>query len=84
MKVLRAYEHMTYEQLHPILTHTSHIQILDKNGDVARVKITSVKTWKRKPDILVSCKFGLYEYFSITIVPGEVTEFVQEIKENNP
>jgi len=44
-----------------------HAQILDRNGKVANVKITSVKTWKTRSDIEVKCQFGLYEYFTVRL-----------------
>jgi len=40
----------------------NHAQILDQFGRVAEVKITSVKTWKTRPDVQIGWKFGLYEY----------------------
>lgn len=44
------------------------IHILDQNDRLARVKITSIKTWKRKPDIEIHVKYGLYEYFTINVI----------------
>ena len=47
---------------------SGHCHLLDNNGNIAQVKITSVKTWKRQPDrIEVNCKYGLYEYFTIRL-----------------
>jgi hypothetical protein len=46
---------------------TGHSYILDKHGHIARVKITSVKTWKTRPDVEIHCKFGMYEFFVIRI-----------------
>lgn len=46
---------------------SGHCGILDRNGNIAQVKITSVKTWKRNNDIEVNCKYGMYEYFTIRI-----------------
>ena len=48
-------------------TLTGHCHILDRYGDIAQVKITSVKTWKRRADIEVNCKYGMYEYLSIPV-----------------
>jgi hypothetical protein len=57
---------------------TGHAHILDRVGKVARVKITSVKTWKRRPDVEVRCQYGLYEHFKITITPTQPsTELVK-------
>ena len=55
---------------------TGHAHILDRNGDIARVKIMSVKTWKRRPDIEIHCKFGLYECFTIRLNPQVNTELI--------
>lgn len=46
------------------------IHILDQNDRLAQVKITSIKTWKRKPDIEIHVKFGMYEYFTINVING--------------
>ena len=46
-----------------------HSYILDDAGRIANVNVTSVKTWKTRPEIEVHCKYGLYEYFVITIGP---------------
>lgn len=37
-------------------------QAIDRHGRIANVKITSVKTWKTRPDVRVGWKFGLYEF----------------------
>lgn len=39
-----------------------HCLVIDRNGKIANVAITSVKTWKTRPDVKVGWKFGLYEY----------------------
>jgi hypothetical protein len=52
---------------------TSHAWILDRNGCAAKVKLTSVKTWKRRSDVEVHCRYGLYEFFVITCKDGENT-----------
>jgi hypothetical protein len=46
---------------------TGHSYILDKHGHIARVNITSVKTWKTRPDVEIHCKFGMYEFFTIRL-----------------
>jgi hypothetical protein len=53
--------------------------ILDRENHVANVKITSIKTWKRKQDIEIHCKYGMYEYFTIKLSPEiDNTELVKE------
>ena len=59
------YELLTFAECKSL---TGHAYILDRAGKIANVKITSVKTWKTRPDeIEVHCKFGLYEYFVVTV-----------------
>lgn len=38
------------------------VDVLDRNGQVCQVSITSVKTWKTRPDVRIGWKYGLYEY----------------------
>ena len=59
------YEVLTFAECKSLHGHAC---ILDRQGKIANVKITSVKTWKTRPDeIEVHCKFGLYEYFVVTV-----------------
>ena len=59
------YEVLTFAECKAL---SGHAYILDRQGKIANVKITSVKTWKTRPnEIEVHCKFGLYEYFTVTI-----------------
>lgn len=61
------YEVLTFEEC-KALASESHCHILDQQGKIARVKVTSVKTWKRRPDEMeIHCKFGLYEYFTVKV-----------------
>lgn len=65
-KAIRVRE-STFQELQTIRSG-QHIDLLDKNGQLARVKVTSVKTWKRRPnDLDINCKYGLYEYFAIRV-----------------
>lgn len=46
-----------------IYSTTSH----NAKGEAHRVKITSVKTWKTRPnEVLIGAKFGLYRYLKIS------------------
>jgi hypothetical protein len=50
-------------------------------GYVHVVTITSVKTWKRRPDVEVHWKYGLYEYGVTLVNPANPNEFfVKEAK----
>ncbi len=35
---------------------------LDRSGNLRHIKITSIKTWKTRPNVVVHWKYGLYEY----------------------
>lgn len=59
-------EYLTYDECKVL---GSHAKVLDKNGKIADVKITSVKTWKRRADVEIHCKYGMYEFFSETVTP---------------
>lgn len=73
----RLYRFLTYKECRAL---PSHAEILDRSGRVATVKITSIKTWKTRPDLEIHCKFGLYEFFEVTVTPERVNcEFVKEI-----
>ena len=49
---------------------SGHAYILDRAGDIAQVKVTSIKTWKTRPEFEVHCKYGLYEFFTIRMDPN--------------
>jgi len=56
------------------LRNGSTILFVTRFGDVARAKVTSVKTWKTRPgDVDVSLKFGLYEFFVASYRGGVAT-----------
>jgi hypothetical protein len=60
---------------------SGHAKILDRHGKVRDIKINGkVKRWKREPDrIEIPCKYGLYEYFTLT--NRDYTDIVVEIHE---
>ena len=45
----------------------SELMAVDKNENLRRVRMTSVKTWKTRQDIRIGWKYGLYEYGYTTI-----------------
>ena len=48
------------------------ISVLDQAGNVAQVKVTSIKVWKRRPtDMLINYKYGLYEFGYVTVTAGK-------------
>lgn len=59
------YEVLTFDECKALGGHT---YILDRNNRIARVKITSIKTWKTRPtELEIHCKYGLYEFFVIKV-----------------
>lgn len=69
---------MTYNDL-KMVKAGNHVNVLDRAGKLAQVKITSVKTWKRKSDIEIHCKYGMYEYFDETITPDFQQKFFVKV-----
>jgi hypothetical protein len=67
VKEVRSYRSITLEEAKN-LKCGAHIQVLDRNGQVANAKVNgAVKRWKRDLDrIEIPCKYGLYEYFTLT------------------
>jgi hypothetical protein len=59
--VMKVYRYLTLDECKRL---SNHCQVIDKYGNIREVKITSVKTWKTRPDVLVGWKYGLYEYGS--------------------
>ena len=52
--------------------NTYNIGAIDLNGNWRKIKITSVKTWKRRPaDCEVHWKYGLYEYGYTSFIDGK-------------
>ncbi len=58
----------TIDQMDSYCSTCSHIWVRTRHGDARRVKINgSVRRWKRdRTRIEVPCKYGLYEYFTLT------------------
>lgn len=72
-----AYEFLTFEECKNL---GSHSYVLDTNGKIAEVKITSVKTWKTRPnELLIGWKFGLYEYGKQEVTAERSNDFFVRI-----
>ena len=67
VKEVRTYRSITLDEA-KALSYGDHIKVLDRHGAVADAKVNgAVKRWKREPDrIEIPCKYGLYEYFTLT------------------
>lgn len=57
--------------LSELKTLSGHCLFVTRFGDLATVKVTSVKTWKRRlNDVTIGLKYGMYEYFKAEYVNG--------------
>ena len=61
---------------------SGHAETIDRHGRIADITITSVKTWKTRPDVRIGWKFGLFEYGQETITRDEDNRFF--VVEVNP
>ena len=53
---------------------SGHCLFVTRFGDLANVKVTSVKTWITRPNnVTVGLKYGLYQYFKAEYVNGVST-----------
>lgn len=78
------YRIMTYDECRVLSSGQAVFWYSEHTDMVHRMKITSVKTWKRSPKIVVHWKYGLYEYGEVAMYPdikqgSELGGFVQEI-----
>lgn len=63
------------------LPSNGHADIIANDGTLRRVKVTSVKTWKRDSSrVEIGVKYGMYEYASFT-GPEAITRFVRRMAE---
>lgn len=79
----KTYRYLTFEEIGK-LNSGSHSLILDRDGKVANVKITSVKKWVKRPrEIDVKCQFGLREFFTVHAHSGhEANELIVEVEDS--
>lgn len=77
------FRRLTLEE-YKALSSGNRVHFVTRQGDIKQVKVTSVKTWKTRPDVLVKVKFGLYEYsysqFDGSNYSGEI--LVREVESN--
>lgn len=66
------YRFLTLEECKSL---SGRVLALGADGRVAQVHITSVKTWKTRPDVRIGWKFGLYEYGAELITPDAPNDF---------
>lgn len=75
---LKEYRFLTFDECKAL---SGHSLVIDKNGKIASVAITSVKTWKTRQDIRIGWKFGLNEYGSELIkTDSDNRFFATEVK----
>ena len=61
---------MTLETAKTLTQHSyiHHIVLTNADGTLMRARITSIKTWKTRPDeIEIHFKRGLYDYGTLTV-----------------
>jgi len=83
-KTPRTWEQLTLDEAKAIVIG-SRIPFLTRQGNVAEVKVTSIKKWKTRPgDIHIGLKYGLYEYSYTEYIGGKFSRgeiLVREITE---
>lgn len=57
----KTFRYMTIDDARRIPQNSTQY-IEDQHGKRRRVKITSVKTWKTRPDVRVRWKYGMWEF----------------------
>lgn len=77
----KEYQILSYNEIKSGLN--SHVDFISLQGDVKHAKVTSTKTWKKKSDIAIGLKYGLYEYNTTVIFPDNTYLGVQLVKEIN-
>ena len=68
----RTYPIMTSEQARKLYSG-AHVSFLDRNDTVRTAKVTSVKTWKTRPDVEIHIKYGMYENAITTFTAAEAS-----------
>jgi len=69
---VKTYRFLTADECRSL---TGRVKALDQFGKIGEVTITSVKTWKTRPEVQVNWKFGLYEYGKELIETDEDNRF---------
>ena len=68
------------------ISQGDRIDFLSRQGAIKQVTVTSIKTWKTRPnDIRLGLKYGLYEYSYATIENGYYSGeiLVKSVEEGN-
>jgi hypothetical protein len=82
---MKVYRHLTIAECKAL---HGYAMAVDRHGDIARVQITSIKTWKTRPEFEVRWKFGMYEFGRELITRDEdnrffVIEVTDEVQPNH-
>ncbi len=72
--------YLSFEECSQIAQY-SRVNVLDRYGRIAEVKITSIKRWKTHPEIEIRWKYGLYEYGGECLSPGTTSRLFIKILE---
>jgi hypothetical protein len=74
------YEYLTYDECRALKPSSRIYIFIPEEERVYLLNVTSIKTWKRTPQIEVHWKYGLYKFGYNTVWP-DVTQcnFVREV-----
>lgn len=74
------YQYLTQDECRA-LVKGGHVQALDKFGKLVTLRVTAIHTWKRRDDVEVHWKYGLYEYGVTVITADKPNQFFVKILE---
>ena len=76
------YTPLTYAEIKAGIA--GHVEFISTQKTARRAKVTSIKTWKTRPEIEIHIKYGLYENGITTVYPDGhftgVTLIKKEVK----
>lgn len=71
---MKEYRFLSFDECKQ-LSSWDHPLVIDRFHNIVSVKITSIKTWKTRPEVEIRWKYGLYEYGSEMVYPDRQQEF---------
>lgn len=72
-RALRHYEPLSVDEMKTLVPRST-IYIENTDGDMPRCRVTSVKTWKTRPDdVRVRLAYGLFEHYEASTISGVST-----------
>lgn len=78
-KPLHSWEYLSLEECKNLCQNGSCYAKAD-DGEIIRMKVTSVHTWKTRPDVRLRVQYGLYQHYEFTFSPEIPNQtFVKEV-----